>query len=192
MAGQPRKNSKRHLLIQKGIDELNRYGIAGFSIRRVADDCGVSCGAPYKHFGNKSGFITAIIDYVNQEWFDAQKQIVENCPGNTRQQLVEISVNYVKFLVENPHFRSILMLKDENLDTVSHNMRGRLSLTSRNLVEKYCDEVGMPEAVKQRKLYVVRALIYGAALMMDNGELEYSEENLNYVRFNIDREFDLP
>jgi len=191
MAGQPRKNSKRNLLIQKGIEELNRYGIAGFSIRRVADDCGVSCGAPYKHFGNKNGFITAIVEYVNQTWFDAQKEIVANCQGNTRQQLVEISVNYEKFLVENPHFRSILMLKDDSLDTVSHNMRGQLSFTSRSLVEKYCDEVGMPADVKARKLYVVRALIYGAALMMDNGELEYNETNLDYVRFNIDREFDL-
>ena len=43
-----------------------------------------------------------------------------------------------------------------------------------------------------RKLYVVRSLIYGAALMFDNGEMPYTEKAMGYVRYTIDREFDLP
>ena len=60
------------------------------------------------------------------------------------------------------------------------------------MVLKYCKQVGMPIEVRERKLYVVRSLIYGAALMFDNKEMRYNESNLQYVREMIDREFDLP
>ena len=50
----------------------------------------------------------------------------------------------------------------------------------------------MPEDVMAYKLYIVRSLIYGAALMFDNGEMEYSEKNMAYVRQAVNREFDLP
>ena len=31
------------------------------------------------------------------------------------------------------------------------------------------------------KTFIVRSIIYGAALMFDNGELEFSEENFQYI-----------
>ena len=46
--------------------------------------------------------------------------------------------------------------------------------------------------VEVRKTFVIRSIIYGAALMFDNGELPYTEENRQHVRYLIDREFDLP
>ena len=43
-----------------------------------------------------------------------------------------------------------------------------------------------------RKTYVIRSLIYGAALMMDNGEMPYNKESMERVKAAIAREFDLP
>ena len=48
------------------------------------------------------------------------------------------------------------------------------------------------KTMRSEKTYIIRSLIYGAALMFDNGEMEYNEENMNYVKYSIDREFDLP
>lgn len=192
MAGKTRKNSKREELIKAGLAEINEYGVAGFSVRRVAEACGVSSGAPYKHFGNKTGFEAAMIEYVNAQWSQRQQAIVENNPDSTRKQLVEFSVEYVKFLVDNPHFRSILMLKDDKFDDVYQQMRGRVSTLTQQLVQKYCAEVNMSQEVQLRKLYIVRALIYGAALMFDNGQLPYNTDTVAIVRNSIDREFDLP
>ena len=45
--------SVREQLITAGIEELNAHGMAGFSLRRVAAACNISCAAPYKHFKNK-------------------------------------------------------------------------------------------------------------------------------------------
>ena len=55
MAEQPkaRRRNTREELIKAGVEEINRYGVAGFSMRRIAQLCGVSCGAPYKHFGDR-------------------------------------------------------------------------------------------------------------------------------------------
>ncbi len=188
---QKRRSSKREELIKAGIKEINRHGISGFSIRRVAAACNVSCAAPAKHFGDKNGFLASIIEYVNELWGEEQRSIAEANKGSLRRQIVEISVAYIKFLVEHPHFRSILMLKDDKFDNTYKN-RGGLSSLTRQLVDEYCRSVNMDEETKTRKLYIVRSLIYGAALMFDNKEMEYNEHMLQIARENIDREFDLP
>ena len=192
MAVQVRKNSRRELLLNRGIEELNLYGLSNFSMRRIAEACGVTHAAITRHFGNRSGYIAAIIDGLNAEWTKRQVRIIQDYAHDTRQQLVEISIAYVMFLVENPHLRSILFLRDDDFDNAYHPLKSQMTGLTQQLVARYCSEVQMPDDVRVRKLYVVRALIYGAALMFDNGELPYNEENLAMVRANIDREFDLP
>ncbi|MEA4896475.1 MAG: TetR/AcrR family transcriptional regulator [Oscillospiraceae bacterium] len=182
----------RELLILAGIKEIDEYGLQSFSIRRIANECGVSCAAPYKHFKDRQSFIAAIIEYINKQWMERQQQILKALPNDTRKQLVETSLGYVRFLVENPHFRSIIMLKDEEFDSIYKNMRGQISELSRSLIKKYCEEADLSKENERRKTYIIRSLIYGAALMLDNGEMEYNEESMRFVELSIDREFDLP
>lgn len=189
--GLAHKNIREHLLLA-GIEEINQYGLPNFSVRRIAAACGVSCAAPYKHFKDRQSFIAAIIQYVNSQWGARQQIIIDRFPGDLRRQLVEISLDYIRFLVENPHFRSIIMLKDKEFDTIYQKLRGQLTDLSRQVITRYCASISMPEDVAVRKIYVVRSLIYGAALMFDNGELEYDDANMQFVRYSINREFDLP
>lgn len=192
MAGGTFHSNVREQLILAGIEEINQYGLQGFSVRRIAGKCGVSCAAPYKHFEDRHSFFAAIIEYINSLWYERQKTILANTLASTRKQLVEISLDYVRFLVENPYFRSIIMLKDEEFDSVYQKMRGQLSDLSRKLINKHCEEANIPNNVEKRKIYIIRSLIYGAALMFDNGEMEYTEDNMLFVEYSIDREFDLP
>ena len=96
-----------------------------------------------------------------------------------------------KFLIDNPQFRSIMMLKDVNMPKEFQRERLRLSNMSGVLVKKYCMQVNMPEDVMKRKIYIVRSLIYGAALMVDNGELQYDDDLFDQVRWAINREFEI-
>lgn len=192
MAGGTIHSNVREKLILAGIQEINQYGLQDFSVRRIAAKCGVSCAAPYKHFEDRHCFFAAIIEYINSLWYERQKSILASTPDNTRKQLLEISLAYVRFLVENPHFRSIIMLKDEEFDNIYQNMRGQLSDLSRRLINLYCEEANIPKNIESRKIYIIRSLIYGAALMFDNGEMAYTEENMQFVEYSIDREFDLP
>ena len=50
----------------------------------------------------------------------------------------------------------------------------------------------MPENVSRIKLFVVRSLLYGAAMMIDNGEMPNTPEILDEIVAMIDREFHLP
>ncbi|MBR6103120.1 MAG: TetR/AcrR family transcriptional regulator [Ruminococcus sp.] len=192
MPNEPKRRSKREELIIAGLEEINRCGITNFSLRSVAQKAGVSCAAPAKHFGDKHGFVAAIIEYVNAQWNEEQQRILSESGESTRERLVAFSVGYIKFLVEKPHFRSILMLKDDELDQEFPAIgRGKTTKLTLDLVDKYCSEVGMDKETRLRKFYIVRSLIYGASLMFDNKELPYNEKVLEIVRQSIDREFDL-
>lgn len=186
------KNSRRMQLIEAGIEEINTHGVTGFSCRRVASACGLSCAAPAKHFGDRNGFLAAIIDYVNGLWAEEQARILEANEGSLRRQIVEESVGYVEFLGKNPHYRSILMLKDDEFDNTYHKKKGEVSSPTQKLIADYCAEVGYTDEQRIRKTYVIRSLIFGAALMFDTGEIPKTQETLEMVRQCIDREFDLP
>ncbi len=184
--------SVKERLLLAGIDELGRSGIQNFSIRRVAAACGVSCAAPYNHFADKNDFILAIIAYINGQWVEIQANIAEKYAGNTRHQLIETSVAYVRFLCKNPYFRSILMQRDDSLAPEQLREKSQISPGTKALVDKYCEETQMPPETRVRKTFVVRSLIYGAALMLDNGELENKQESFDFIAQAIAREFDLP
>ena len=187
-----RGRDTRQALIKAGIEEINRYGVANVSVRRIAATCGVSCGAPYKHFGDRRECIAAIIDYVNGQWHVQQAQILQAHAGDTKAQIVEMSTGYVQFLVEHPHLRAILTLKDEEFDNVYHKMRGEVSSPTQQLIQRYCEEYAIPPDVRLRKVYVIRALIMGAAIQFENGELAYGADTLQMVHDSIQRELELP
>ena len=60
--------SMRERLILAGIQEIEARGIQNFSMRQVANACGVSCAAPYKHFQDKNDLILSIVLYIQQQW----------------------------------------------------------------------------------------------------------------------------
>lgn len=187
-----RQKNMKEVLIRAGIDEINAHGVAAFSVRRVAETCSVSCAAPYKHFKDKRDFIAAIIEYVNSQWQARQEEVLSACGPDLREQIVEVSVNYVRFLMEKPYYRSILTLKDQEFDNTYHKVRGQISSRSQQLQQAYFAAAGLDEDTMQRKLHLVRAMLFGTMFLMDTGELEYSEQTLRHLRYSIDREFDLP
>lgn len=182
------KTNLRKLLLDTGMAELNEFGYHNFSVRRIAAKCGVSCAAPYKHFKDKHTFVSAILEHINERWTARQAAIIESYEGVWQRQIVEVCLEYIRFLVEVPYFRSAIMLKDEGFDEEFNRPRGRLSDASRALIDRCCREQGIAESVKKAKVYIIRSLIYGAALMFDNGEFEYNEENMAIVRSTIERE----
>lgn len=187
-----RIKNMRQLLIEAGIEEINRSGVTDFSVRRVAQACGVSCAAPYKHFKDRRDYIAAIIEYVNEQWHQRQEAILAGCTGGLREQIVEVVVGYVQFLVEKPWFRSILMLKDEEFDNLYHKARGQMSSRSQLLEAEFFAESGWPEEKIKRKLHIVRAILFGTVFLIETGEVEFSQQTLDNIRAAVDREFDLP
>ena len=80
----------RENLLLAGISELEGHGLGGFSLRRVAAACGVSCAAPYKHFESKEAFIAAILSYIHEKWELLEGHICAVFPNADTARLVEL------------------------------------------------------------------------------------------------------
>jgi len=187
-----RDGTIKEKLILAGIEEIRENGIRNFSARRVAARCGVSCAAPYKHFEDQHHLIRCIIEHLKEEWYGRQRTIEEKYRGNTRKQLMEISMEYVRFLLDYPYFRSTIMMRDAEEQDENVRAKSELSECTKRLISKYCAEAGLSAEDELRKTFIVRSLIYGAALMLDNGELPKNDDSMRLVAQAMEREFDLP
>ena len=87
------------------VEELEEHGVTDFSIRRVAQRCEVSCGAPYKHFKNKNELIQTVIDNKGLELnlYDLNKNLINQLDPLTEAELTACKMilidYYILFLV---------------------------------------------------------------------------------------------
>lgn len=171
--------SVREQLIIAGISELETHGIADFSLRRVATVCNISCAAPYKHFKSKEALIDSIFVYIKDQ-LDLLLDQVTEVYSDPKICLVEICIAYIRFCIANPHFRAVLMLS-----------KGDLPLAKR--VEELINRcfLEMEPVERADRGYVVRSIAYGAALLLESGELEYSDHIIERIKDNLMRELEV-
>lgn len=186
-----RRKNLREELILAGIEEINIHGANGFSFRRVADACNVSSAAPYKHFKDKKEFVTAIIDYVNEQWAIAQDEVLAVCDPDPRSQIVAVVTAYIQFLMEKPYYRQILMLKNADFDNLYHRKRGEVNSRTEKIMAQVKTAYNLSDEVWRRKALMVRSLMFGAVFMFDSGEFHYSPETLEDLRYVVSREFEI-
>lgn len=186
------ENTKEKLILA-GLKEIETYGLQNFSTRRVAKACGVSCAAPYKHFKDTQEFIAEILSYINRLYSAEQKKVIEEYKNESyRVQILKVAMLYIRFLTDHPDFRAMIMQNYTDANERYRVLRSQISSETYRLVSLYCREVNMTPEARKRKTFIVRSIIYGAALFFSNGEMVYNEENLRLVENMLDREFDLP
>ena len=170
--------TREHLLVA-GIQEIEKHGLAEFSLRRVAAACGVSCAAPYKHFKNKDEFVLEIIKYIGGRWKMLEAQVIKIFEHDKAKQIEELAAAYIKFWIANPNFRSILLLNPRQMDQAQMQARQEIDSTLITLVEQYSEEG------KQKRVYEIRSLIYGALLLLESGQMQNDDENLEPIKSSI-------
>ncbi len=153
----------RERLILAGMDEITSYGLQGFSLRRVASACGVSCAAPYKHFADKQELFSQMVAYVNEKW-RVRMQDKLRPEGRVEDQLADLAVDYVRFLCENPNFRSILMIKETGLDSPMAAQAAGLSVPVKRLFIMLGRKHRLSREELRDRIFIVRSLIYGATI----------------------------
>ncbi len=181
----------RHALIIAGIKEVEAHGLADFSLRRVASECGVSCAAPYRHFKSKSDLILAIIEYINEQWAFLERQIFEVYADDTKKKLIELCIANIRFWIANPNFRSIMMMDDRGLDTLQLRERSRISDETKSLISEYCQSLALPDEKTESVSFSVRSILYGATQMLGSGELNNTPENIEMIRRCLDNALSL-
>jgi AcrR family transcriptional regulator len=185
-----RKTIKEKLILA-GIDEIGNSGVANFSLRQVAVACNVSCATPYNYFKNKEGFVVEIIQYIKHQWSLLKTEINKIYKNDEKQQLIELCVFYIKFLVGNPNYRSIIMLDDIAVDDESYtdieSARNFIELELEHYMK--INNVSVREA--RRKSFVIRAIVFEATLLLERGDLDNTAESFDFIRYCIARELAL-
>ena len=184
-------NNLREALILAGIAEINKNGITALSARRIAKACGVACAASYRHFESKQAFISAIIDYVNGLWSVRQQEILEKCGNSLQERLVEVTLGYIRFLMDEPTYCSILMFKDLQFDNLYHKKANCLKSVAQQMEIEYFESSGLSEEDWNRKLMTFRSLMFGLVFLFSAGEFEYNDTNMKRVRYVLNREFEI-
>ena len=173
-------------LIIAGMREIERHGLADFSLRRVAADCSVSCAAPYRHFKNKSELILAIIFYVNQRRELLENQIIECFEGDIRRTVTELCVANVRFFAANPNFRHIMLLDAASLDEDQRAAQSRMFSKLSELILSQTDDKDEGE----RRAVAARAMILGFTHMLGSGELENNDKIFDDIRRSFEKIFE--
>ena len=185
-----RKTIKERLILA-GIDEIGNCGVANFSLRQVAVACNVSCATPYNYFKNKEGFVVEIIQYIKYQWSLLKGEINKLYRNDEKQLLIELCIFYIKFLVGNPNYRSIIMLDNVEVDDESYtdieNARNFIELELEHYIK--INNVSAREA--RRKSFTIRAIVFEATLLLERGDIENNAESFDFIRYCIAKELAL-
>ena len=98
----------RNALIEAGVEILEEEGNSAISLRKVARKVGVSHAAPYRHFENKELLIAAIAEEGYGKLEEKMKGAIDNFPGDSRVQLIELGWAYIQFALENPNHLRVM------------------------------------------------------------------------------------
>ena len=180
----------RERLIQAGIQELEQNGPASFSLRRVAQVCGVSCAAPYRHFKDKQALLLAIAKEYNALWSERQKKAVETCGSDSPDIMLKaVCREYFHFLLDNPNY-CMLATQTDTATSKWHlqHLLGESSPT-RSLINTYCEKFGMSADIADTKICLLRGLLFGLAMMVGTGELQLTPEKIEAVYREMDSVF---
>ncbi len=167
-------------MILKGLQLLNKEGLEGLSLRKVAIRCGVSHAAPYKHFKNKEALMAAITAEVVDSFTSALGRVACDHSGDPEGQIVALGEQYVKFMVENPDYLKFLFLSGQKAPILIRDgeFADDREITSftifKNSAMEYLRSINANAEDRAVDILTMWSLVHGFAVLMANQSIEYS------------------
>jgi len=166
----------KEALIINGIKILNKYGIEGFSLRKVAAACGVSHSAPYKHFKNKEELIEGITLHVKDEFANALRQANETYK-HIEERMIGVGKNYVLFMMDHPDYFKYLFsqgnpchirIEDGKIQAYDDPVFEVFHQTAIEFFEFY----NLPEAIYVANIIAMWCMVQGMATLFASGTMQ--------------------
>ncbi|GAA6185073.1 TetR/AcrR family transcriptional regulator [Aliiglaciecola sp. 2_MG-2023] len=98
----------RTSLILTASSMLKAQGVESLSLRKLADQVGVSRTAPYHHFKDKNELLCAIAEQGFSHWKLQLDEIFENPNLNEKQKLRAFIHGYISYAAENPELYDLM------------------------------------------------------------------------------------
>lgn len=168
-------------MIQRGIQLLNEVGYEGVSLRKIAELCGVSHAAPYKHFKSKEELIIGIVQEVSNSFNRALQEAVQMYPHDPENQLIELGKCYVRFMVENPDYmRFIFINPNQKVNNMVQkpNCSTNPYLVFQNSAHRYLEWLQSNPQDQSIDILTMWSLVHGYSMLLVNNSVAISDNYL--------------
>ncbi len=166
----------KRTLITAGIEILCSSGVAGFSIRKVAQKAGVSHTAPYAHFKDKRALIAAIMTEGYAQLHRRMVTALEGVGSDSKRGLIEAAWAYVDFALSETELFTILfsgILEEEKEFPSYIEMTGKCYSLLSEMV-RACQAAGIlasePEEIAATRIW---SCLHGFASLVANGQISH-------------------
>lgn len=127
----------RRALLEASLAILEREGVAALSLRRVAEEAGVTHAAPYHHFPEKTALLAAIAAEGFSLLDAKMREEVERAPDDPVARLQAAGRGYLRFALEHRgHFA--VMFRPELADPVTYPSVDEAGQPSHALLSELC------------------------------------------------------
>ena len=163
----------REVLIDAAVQLVEEGGPDNVSVREAAKRAGVSPGAPFRHFSNKTALMTAVAEQAMSRFRSEITNAVENvATDNPIERFAAVGVAYLRWAIRNPtHFQVISTRSLIDWDS-SESLR-RDNEAVRSLLEGAMAEAQRRSMLRSDNIadtqIAARALVYGLARMCMDG-----------------------
>ena len=168
----------RAVMIEKGIELIDKDGAKSLSLRKVAAACDVSHAAPYSHFTSKEELFSAIENHITNQFAIVLKESIEGV-GETPEGLYRMCCAYVLFFARNPEYFRFIFTHSDIAVGDGHEYEPYDFF--RRFLDKMFDDMNYPKDVLQKTMFAHWAMIHGLAsiaVMSGLGSIHIWEEQV--------------
>ena len=163
----------REALIDAAVQLVEEGGPDNVSVREVAKRAGVSPGAPFRHFTNKTALMTAVAEQAMSQFrFEITNAVANVATDDPIERFAAIGVAYLRWAIRNPtHFQIIStrsLIDWDSSESLRHDNEAVRSLMEGSMVEAQRRSMLRSNDIADTQI-AARALVYGLARMAIDG-----------------------
>lgn len=163
----------RDALIDAAVQLVEEGGPDNVSVREVAKRAGVSPGAPFRHFSNKTALMTAVAEQAMSRFRLEITAAVENvATDDPIARFAAVGTAYLRWAIRNPtHFQIIstrTLIDWESSESLRHDNQVVRSLMEESMKEAQLRNMLRSDDIGETQI-AARALVYGLARMCIDG-----------------------
>lgn len=164
-------------LIENAIQIISEYGFEQLSLRGLAQKCGVSHNAVYRHFDNKEQLIDVCRSYVTHFLTGCLNQSITETGYGGMESIQNLAETYICFYQEHPAYYSFLYRNSSMQITLTLQERDG-NYPPFEIFRKACYEIadrqGISEEESLNHLIQLWSVLHGLTALLISPKVEWS------------------
>ncbi len=175
-------------LISAAAEMITTQGQAGFSLRKVAQQVGVSQTALYRHFANKEELFAAVAEQSFLRLSEKSRQAFDS-HNDLTERTIEVGMAYLDFAAENPNLYRLMfdsaIADNQRYPALADARRQAFKYSALNsaAMRRLRDPDIAPDSLEAESTKILsQALVHGLASLMIEGMIHSRVERQELMR----------